>query len=249
MGHARDELLRPIDRLLRNMEARDRVPAEEAHALAACLDGDEVYAAGSDVVIEGRPERVCRLLVDGMAARVKLFDDGRRQITALHVPGDFLDLHSLLLKSLDHDIVALTPARFATFPHERMRAASEAFPHLGRMLWLLTLIDGAIHRAWIVSAGRRSALEQVASLFCELYVRYDIAGLMENGCYPLKITQQLLADACGLSPVHVNRVVQELREQGLVTWRGGMLTIADFPRLADLARFDPSYLSLTREPR
>lgn len=231
------------------MHARDSVSAEEAAALAACLHGTERHATGADVVSEGGRERVSRLLLEGIAARVKVLADGSQQITALHVPGDFVDLHSFTLKRLDHDVIALTPLRMGLFPHDALRAATEVHPHLGRMLWLLTMIDAAVHRAWIVSAGRLTALEQIGSLFCELYVRYDVVGLVDNGAYPLKITQHLLADACGLTPVHVNRILQELREIGLIQWRRGILEVRDLAGLIEISKFDPAYLNLIREPR
>jgi CRP-like cAMP-binding protein len=249
MAPAKDDPTHLIHRLLRTLEARDALSPQEVEALASMVDGQETHPAGADVVVEGRRERVSRLLFEGMAARVKLLDDGRKQITALHLPGDFVDLHSFPLKRLDHDVVSLTPVRFILFPHDRIRVVTEAIPHLGRLFWTLTMVDAATHRAWIVSSGRLTALEQVGSLFCELFTRSSVAGLVQGDSCPLPITQQLLADACGLSSVHVNRVLQELREIRLITWRGGMLSIHDFEALAGLSKFDSSYLSLNREPR
>jgi CRP-like cAMP-binding protein len=237
------------DRLVRKLEVRDAVSADEREALSSLVSGEEVYAADQDVVREGVLQTSSRLLLDGVVARSKLLNDGRRQITELHVPGDFVDLHSFLLKRLDHDIVSVTKARLAVVPHDGLKRLSERFPHLSRLLWLTTLIDAAIHRNWIVSAGRRTATEQVACLFCELLLRYRSVGLAERETCPLPLTQHQLADACGLSPVHVNRVVQELREAGLIEWRGGKLTVLEFERLAKLGQFDPSYLVLRREPR
>lgn len=244
-----DDPQRVIDRLVRALEARDRLTSDEVTALAAAVEAVEAFPTGADVVTEGRPQRVSRLLLEGMVARVKLLDDGRKQITALHVAGDFVDLHSFPLKRLDHDVVTLTGVRFANFPHEALKGITERHPHLGRLLWTLTMIDAATHRAWIVAASRLSAIEQVAFLFCELFTRSQVAGLVRGDKCPLPLTQQLLADACGLSSVHVNRVLQELREVRLISWRGGVLTIHDFPALAELSKFDPTYLSLVQEPR
>lgn len=241
--------MRPIELLIRKLEARDALTNAEQAALTAAADGEETYDAGEDVVREGNRERVSRLLADGIVARTKSLADGRRQITALHIPGDFVDLHSFLLKRMDHDIVGLTPVKFVLFPHPGLKQLTETYPHLTRMLWLSTLMDAAIHRAWIVSSGRMTSIEQIGSLFCELYVRYDILGLVRDGAYPLRITQEQLADCCGLSPVHVNRVVQGLRDLNLVKWRSGSLTILDFEGLAAMSQFNPSYLILNREPR
>lgn len=241
--------MRPVERLIRKLEARDPLTAAEKAALTAAAEGEETYDAGEDVILEGRRQSLSRLLADGMIARAKTLPDGRRQITALHIPGDFVDLHSFLLKRLDHDVVSLTPSRFVTFPHAALKQLTEAYPHLTRMLWLSTVMDAAIHRAWIVSSGRMTSIEQIGSLFCELHVRFDIVGLVRNGAYPLRITQEQLADCCGLSPVHVNRVVQNLRDLNLVKWRSGSLWVLDFEALAALSLFNPDYLVLNREPR
>ena len=241
--------MRPIELLIRKLEARDALTTAEKAALTAAAEGEETYGSGEDIVVEGHRERVSRLLADGMVARAKHLADGRRQITALHIPGDFVDLHSLLLKRLDHDVVSLTPVRFVIFPHKALKTLTDAYPHLTRMLWLSTLMDAAIHRAWIVTSGRMTSIEQIGSLFCELHVRFDIVGLLRNGAYPLRITQEQLADCCGLSPVHVNRVVQGLRDLNLVKWRSGILTVLDYDGLAAMAQFNPSYLVLNREPR
>src|SRR5690606_34762116 len=193
--------------------------------------------------------RTSQLLISGVAARSKQMEDGGRQITELHIDGDFVDLHSFLLKKLDHDVVAMSPVRMALVPHERLKAVTEEQPHLTRMLWLSTLIDSAIHREWIVSAGRRSALKQIACLFCEMLLRYEIVGLAQDDRCPMALTQNELADACGLTAVHVNRVLQELRSEALIHWRRGELVVLDFERLASLGGFDPRYLGIEREPR
>ncbi|RAK58152.1 Crp/Fnr family transcriptional regulator [Phenylobacterium deserti] len=238
-----------MDLLVRKLAARDVVPEDEQQALRAAATETVPYAAGEEVVREGERQTVSRLLVSGLIARVKLLDDGRRQITELHIPGDFVDLHSFLLKRLDHDVIAVTPARLVSYPHEGLRKITEQWPHLTRLLWLSTTLDGAGHREWIVSAGRRTAAEHVGHLFCEFLLRYEVVGLGDRRRCPLPLTQQQLADACGLTPVHVNRVLQELRHEGLLEWRAGELTVPDFDRLAQVSRFDPAFLNLIREPR
>ena len=239
----------PTDRLIRKLEARDVLSAEERKVLAGMVDRIETHAAGQMVIAEGRHLTNSQLLVQGMCARSKAMEDGRRQITALHMDGDFVDLHGFLLKRLEHDIVALSPIRMALVPHARLKTVTEQFPHLTRMLWLSTIIDAAIHREWIVSAGRRTALEQVAHLLCELLLRYRIVGLAPGDSLRLPLTQEQLADACGLTPVHVNRVIGQLKADGLIDWRRGEVVFHDFDDLALLAGFDPVYLSLTTEPR
>jgi CRP-like cAMP-binding protein len=189
------------------------------------------------------------LLVKGFAARYKVLQSGKRQITAIHVAGDFVDLHGFLLKKMDHAIVALTPCTIATVAHDTLREITERHPHLARLLWLSTLIDSAIHREWLVAMGRRSAREHMAHLFCELYLRLQLVGLTKDNSYEMPITQAELGDTLGISTVHVNRVVQELRGDGLITWRGNRLTVDDWDRLQEVAEFTPTYLSLFKERR
>lgn len=235
--------------LIRKLEARDELGPEELDALVGLIDRIETYTPGQIVVPEGKPLTESQLLVTGMCARSKAMADGRRQITALHIDGDFVDLHGFLLKKLEHDVVALSTIRMAIVPHERLKTVTERLPHLTRMLWLGTLIDAAIHREWIVSAGRRSATEQVSHLLCELFVRYQLVGEASGDRMALPLTQEQLADACGLTPVHVNRVIGQLRAEGLIDWRRGEVVFKDFGRLAAKAQFDPTYLVLHREAR
>jgi len=238
-----------IETLLRKLEQRDRLDEAERVVLAESAGEELQFTAGTDIVSEGdRPNRSI-LLVAGLAIRYRVLRDGQRQITAIHVPGDFVDLHSFPLKHMDHSVGALSDCRIVTFPHEKLQHITEAWPHLTRMLWLMTLIDAAMHREWLVAMGRRNALEQMAHLLCELYVRLGIAGLVTDDAFVFPITQTELGDALGLSAVYVNRVLQQLRGEGLITWQGQMVRVLDWPRLQRIAEFDPGYLHLEREPR
>lgn len=239
----------PTTWLKLKLQARDTLSPRELDAISALVELEVTYAVGEIIVEEDVRQTRSQLMVSGVAARSKAMADGRRQITELHIAGDFVDLHSFLLKSLEHDVIALSPVRMALVPHERLAVVTEQAPHLTRMLWLSTLIDAAIHREWIVSAGRRTALQQVACLFCEIMTRYQIIGLGEGDVCLFPITQSQLADACGITAVHVNRVLQALRGDGLIDWRHGQLAIKEPAKLAALGEFDPSYLSLKREPR
>jgi CRP-like cAMP-binding protein len=166
----------------------------------------------------------------------------------MHVPGDFVDLHSLLLKRLDHDVVALTKIRVALVPHVVLRRLTETEPHLARMLWLLTVIDAAIHREWIGRLGHSAAV-RIAHLLCELQARFGVVGLATPEGFPIDLTQSDLGDMTGLTPVHVNRTLRKLREAGLAVVRDGYASIPDLPRLRDFAGFDPTYLYLENQPR
>jgi len=235
--------------LIQKLERRDRLSAEEKRALEDAVARVRVVAADEDIVREGDRPTESSLLLDGWAARYKVLDQGKRQITALHIAGDFVDLHSFLLKTMDHSVLALTPCRLVLVPHAALQRITEAHPHLGRLLWLNTLIDGAIHREWLTAMGRRSATAHAAHLLCELYERLAIIGLAEGQRFRFPVTQGELGDTLGLSTVHVNRVLQDLRGDGLITWRGDVVTLHDYERLKRVAEFDPTYLNLQEEAR
>lgn len=241
--------MKPIDRLVLKLERRDHLSDGEKRVLADAFVRIDPYRAREDIVIEGVLQTESRLLIEGVVHRYKALSDGRRQIMALHVAGDFVDLHSFTLKKLDHNVGAITPIRLAVVPHAALRAITETEPHLARLLWLSTMIDAAIHREWVVSAGRRSAIAHIANLFCEMFARSQVVGLADANRYPLPITQEDMADVCGLTPVHVNRTLQELRATGAVEWQRGTVVINDWPELQRIAEFDPAYLNLERLPR
>jgi CRP-like cAMP-binding protein len=235
--------------LIRKLEERDVLSAEEKEVLSSALSRPRSVKADEDMVREGDRPSESILIVDGFASRYKVLQSGRRQITAIHVPGDFVDLHGFLLKKMDHAVGTLTPCTIATIPHDKLRDITERYPHLTRLLWLSTLVDSSIHREWLVAMGRRSAREHMAHIVCELFVRLELVGLTQGDTFQMPVTQAELGDTLGISTVHVNRVLQELRGEGLITWRGEKLTIHDFERLKEVAEFDPTYLSLSHEPR
>jgi CRP-like cAMP-binding protein len=238
-----------VNPLVKKLALRDDLSPDERRTLEGLPIRVREVAAGGDIVTEGTRLTESTLLLDGIAGRYKILGEGRRQITALHIAGDFIDLHSFLLKVLDHGVAALTPCTIALVPHETLKMLTETYPHLTRMFWLNTLLDAAINREWITSMGRRAALERTAHLFCELFKRLEAVGKTQDLSFRLPLTQAELGDALGLSLVHVNRVVQALRNDGLVTWEGRVLTILDWDRLCELAEFDSAYLYLWREPR
>lgn len=239
----------PGEALIRKLEQRDRLSDEEKRIVDEAIVRVKDFAVDEDLVREGDRPTESILLLEGFAARYKGLADGRRQITAIHVPGDFVDLHSFLLHRMDHGVVALSPCRVGTVPHETLREITERYPHLARLLWLSTLIDGAIHREWLVAMGRRPAVSHTAHLICELFLRLQAIGRTEGNSFRLPLTQAELGDTLGLSTVHVNRTLQELRAAGLVTWRDQIVTINDWDGLAAMAEFDPAFLHLENEPR
>lgn len=238
-----------IDAHLKKLRKRDEISAEEEAAIRGAVTEIREVRADTIFIRRGQELEVSCLLVSGWLARAKQMEDGQRQISELHVSGDFADLHSFTLKRLDHDIVTLTPCRVAVVPHDKLREITERFPHLTRVYWFMTNLDAAIHREWTVSLGRRSALQRMANLFCELLVRLEIADLTDGNSYEFPLTQQELSECLGLTPVHVNRTLQELRRRELIEVESRRATILDLEALKALAEFDPAYLYLERKAR
>jgi CRP-like cAMP-binding protein len=238
-----------IDRHLTKLRARDELSAEEELAIQDAVSEIRDYPADRTFIRAGELLNHSSLLLDGIASRHKDLRDGQRQITELHVPGDFTDLHSFTLKRLDHHVMTLTPCAIAVVPHEKLREITERFPHLTRVYWFATNLDAAIHREWELSLGRRSAISRLAHLLCELRVRLGLVGLADESGYDLPLTQEDLADCLGLTSVHINRTLKELREQDVVVFRSGRVDIADLRSLERIAEFNPAYLYLERRPR
>jgi CRP-like cAMP-binding protein len=238
-----------IDIHLRKLRARDEISDAEEAAIRAAVSGIITVEADKTIIKAGSVLDRSTLLLEGIMCRFKDLKSGERQITELHVAGDFVDLHSFTLKRLDHSIMTLTPCTFATVPHDRLAKITEEHPHLTRVYWFNTNMDAAIHREWEVSLGRRTSLSKVASLLCELHIRLGIVGLSRGDEYDLPLTQTDLAECLGLTQIHVNRTLRELRIQGLVEFRGGVVRIVSMDRLIAVAEFDPSYLYLERRAR
>jgi CRP-like cAMP-binding protein len=231
-----------IERHLKKLRARDTISAEEERVVRGLISHTITVPADRTFVRAGQELKESTLLLDGWMARVKDLPTGERQIAELHVAGDFMDLHGFTLKHLDHDVVSISPSIVGVAPHERVREMTEKYPHLTRIYWFSTNLDAAIQREWTLSLGRRAALSRMAHLFCELYVRLEIAGLAANNRYAFPLTQVELAECLGLTPVHVNRTLQELRRVNLIEVRDWHVEILDMQGLIGVAQFDPAYL-------
>jgi CRP-like cAMP-binding protein len=207
------------------------------------FNGTITFDAGQDLAREGERPSDCKLIVEGYACRYKALKYGERQIVSFHLPGDIIDLNSLLLGRIDHSIGALTLVKCIAIPHATLRDWIERHPRLTQMLWRDTLVDAAVFREWVVNVGRRSAYQRIAHLVCELVTRLRAAGLVQAGACDLPpITESDIADATGLSVVHVNRALQQLRGDRLLDLRAGVLVALDWERMRQAAGYDPAYL-------
>ncbi|PWE52803.1 Crp/Fnr family transcriptional regulator [Metarhizobium album] len=238
-----------IESLISNLRTRDALTAPDEDAVRDLFQHENRFRAGEDIVVQGSRPVNSTLLLEGLAARYRLLEDGKRQITVLHIGGDFVDLHAFILKQMDHGVIALTDCHTLAAPHRRLQAVTEENPHLTRMFWLLTLIDGSIHREWITAMGRREIKGHMAHLICEMFYRYRAVDLIEGQTFRFPITQAILADVMGVSTVHVNKTLQILRSDGLLIWKDGRVQIPDLQALETLAEFDPLYLHFQSESR
>jgi CRP-like cAMP-binding protein len=235
----------PHERLIRKLESIAELPDEERTALRELPMAVRMVAADSDVVSEGESSTECCLLIEGLVCRYKILPDGGRQIFSFHVSGDIVDLQSLHLRTMDHSVGALSASQVGMIPHQTLHQLTTRYPRIAAALWRDTLIDAAIFREWLAGVGRRSAKQRIAHLFCELYVKLRSVGLGEERGFELALTQAEMGDALGLSTVHVNRVLQELRTEGLVSTRGRFLNVVDWEGLCAAGDFDPAYLHLS----
>jgi CRP-like cAMP-binding protein len=233
-----------INPLLRKLSNFTKLSDEECAAVTECTQDVHEFGAREDVISQGDRTGGVKLLLEGFACRYKVLEDGRRQIVAYFVPGDLCDLRVFILKRMDHSIGAIVASKVAEISPENILKLTHDYPTLTRALWWSTLVEEAIAREWIVNVGQRSALERMAHLFCELLYRFRAVGLNEGNSCTLPLTQVELAETLGLSSVHVNRTLQELRRQKLITLENGTLSIQDLDALKEVSFFNPDYLHL-----
>jgi CRP-like cAMP-binding protein len=233
--------------LIVKLETIAPVSDEERHAILGLAMTVRDLREDQDIVRDqDRPSQCC-LILQGFTCRYKLLPGGKRQIFSFHIPGDIPDLQSLHLEVMDHNLGTLVPSKVAFIPHEAIRKFIRAHPRIGDIFWRDTLIDAAVFREWIANVGRREAYQRIAHLLCELYVRLKAIGLANGRTYALPITQAELADATGLSTVHVNRSLQKLRGDGLIRSAKRSVVIEDWDGLRAAGEFDPTYLHLRQE--
>lgn len=231
---------------LKKMRRRIELSAEEERAIRGLVTETRRVPADQILIRSGEHLSTSLLLISGWLSRNKDLSSGERQVLELHVAGDFADLHGYSLKRLDHDVMTLSESEIAVVPHDRIQQLVERHPRLGRYYWLSTNVDAAITRELALSLGQRSALSRMAHLFCELHARLADVGQARPDGFEFPLTQRELSECLGLTVVHVNRTIQELRRRGLVELENRQLTILDRGGLEGVAEFDPAYLYLER---
>lgn len=228
---------------IRKLEAHGPFSAADRALLEQISRKWREVSAGHDLIRMGDAPDEVRLILDGFACRAKYLKNGKRQIVDYLIPGDFCDLHVIILKRMDHDITALSRCVVVDIPRARISEMLER-PALAKALWWATLVNEATLREWLVNIGQRSAPQRLAHLFCELYIRLRAVGLVSESSFALPVTQKDLADTAGLSEVHVNRSLQILRQKRLITLKSRELVVLDAPGLIAFCGFDPNYLHI-----
>jgi CRP-like cAMP-binding protein len=236
----------PLEPLVRKLEAHLALTDADRRQILDLPHTIRGLEAQSYTIREGdRPDK-CAVLLSGYAFRHKLTGEGARQIMALHIPGDALDFQNLFLKESDHNVQMLTRGVVAEIPMLALETLALANSEVGRAILITTLIEASIFREWTLNIGRRDARSRIAHLLCEFAYRLTAYGVQPSGTYELPMTQEQLADATGLTAVHVNRVLQSLQRDGLLDRDRRMVRFPSWERMRDLADFNPRYLH-TRE--
>jgi CRP-like cAMP-binding protein len=216
--------------------------AEDRSALMNLPFTRKSFGKDAYVVREGQRTNECSLLLRGFAFRQKSLRNGARQIISIHIPSEFVDLQNGLLGMADHNVQSLNGSEAAIVPSDAVIEITERHPAIRVAMWIDTMIDASIFREWVVNVERRDARARIAHLLCELVLRLENIGIGDSGRYDFPLTQEQLADATGLTAVHTNRVLQQLRKDGLVQLTARSLTVLDWDRLCEVGEFDELYL-------
>ena len=239
MSHAGTHTLSP---LLKKLELWAELDKASQEAVLALSHKVEEVLPNKHLVREGeKPTHSC-VMLEGFAFRHKVLVDGSRSISAIHMKGDAVDLQNSLLGTADHSVQTLTRSTVAFIPVREVRQIAFEFPKVGMAMWYDTLVDGSIFREWIANIARRDAASRIAHLLCEFGLRIESTGLGDRLSYELPMTQEQLADATGLTPVHVNRTLLELESRGLIARTKRSVAIADWKRMENASGFNDNYL-------
>ena len=241
MPQEREYVLAPMVRKLeqwRNLSEGDR------RALLALPFTKRSLSTGQHIVWDGDKPQYTTLLLSGFAYRHKVAGNGGRQIMSIHMRGDILDLQNSLLGTADHNLQMLTSGEVALIPVAAIEEIAFDYPTVGRAMWYETLVDSSIFREWLLNVGRRDARTRIGHLLCEFAMRMEMAGLGKQDEYEMPITQEQLADAVALTPVHVNRTLMALEAEGLIRRNKRVIHITDWKKMAKVADFQPRYLHI-----
>lgn len=231
--------------LVRRLRTTSAVTDEDIKAVQALPITVRDYPAERNIVSDGQKATECCLIIRGFCARSKTTSEARRQILSIHIPGEIPDLMSLHLHVMDHDLSTLTPCTLGFIHHETLRLLHRRQPNLADMFWRDTLIDASMFREWIVNVGQRPAPARLAHVIVELRERLKVIGRIEGDSFEMPLTQEQIGEALGITAVHANRVIKQLRQDGIVAFHRGHVEVLDENKLMELAGFDSRYLHLS----
>jgi len=231
-----------LDLLIGKLDRLNRLDAADLKAIRGLPWRSSEYRSNHYLVREGDVPTHCCLLLSGYACRHKIAGDGGRQIVSFHMAGDLLDIQHLQLDRADHNVETITAADVAWIPISVLRRLLVDNPRIADAIWRDALIDASIFREWVLNVGRRDAKKRIAHMLCEFAARRDAAGLGSPDCFDLPMTQEHIADATGLTSIHVNRMLRELTSEGVISREGRSVRITDWDLMRRVADFDPAYL-------
>jgi CRP-like cAMP-binding protein len=232
---------------IRRLSELQELNVSDERALSDIINPGREVSKGQDIVAEGSAPTSVSIVVSGVASRYKVLSGGQRQILGFLLPGDMADDFGGGSNVFDHGVSASTPCMVEKIPRHEFQQVLDAHPNIARAVWQYSFAQGSLYRSWLVNTRRRSALERLAYLFCEQFVRLQAVELAEpRAPIPLHIVQSDLADATGMSVVHLNRTLQRLRSRKLIGRDRSKLEILDWEGLKELAEFDPTYLHAPR---
>jgi CRP-like cAMP-binding protein len=228
--------------LIKRLQTATPLATDEIQALIGIIGPPKQFSRQTDIVQDGTSPDCCTLIISGFACRYKLLPDGGRQIHAFKIAGDLPDLYSFILGYTDHAIGAITSCDVALISHRELQQITRSFPNISRALWRESLIDAAIAREWLTGVGRRDAHARIAHFICEQYYRMKAAGLAGESILEFPVTQTEIADALGLSTVHVNRTMKALSRERLISYQNHRIAILNWQALQTAGQFEPAYL-------
>jgi CRP-like cAMP-binding protein len=233
--------------LVRRLRTSAGITDDDIETIRALPISVRDYPAERPVVRDGERATECCLIVEGFCVRSKTLSEGKRQILSIHIPGEIPDLMSLFLHVMDHDLSTLTASRLGFISHETLRQLHRRRPAVAEMFWRDTLIDAAMFREWIVNVGQRAAPARLAHVMMELRERLRVIGRVEGNSFEMPLTQEEIGEALGITGVHANRVIRQLREDGIVDLHRGRVMVIDEGKFSELADFDNRYLHQSPE--
>lgn len=242
-----DAISHPLSLLVKKLQIHAALSETDRQDILALPFKLKTLEPQAYTVREGDPAELCGVLISGFAYRQKLTGDGARQIVALHIPGEPLDLQHLYLDVADHSVQTLTRADLAFVPRTELQKLARENASVGHAMMVMLQVEASISREWILNVGRRQAKERLAHVLCEFAIRLEAQGLAEEYGYTLPMTQETLADVLGMTPVHVNRSIKALEADGLITRNRRIINFPDWKRLRETADFNQRYLHLEQQ--